>query len=88
MERSHTYATTIAATAQPKAMKNPYPTSCPDLATDFLQTALSDLLRAVSFYYLLLSARSSSDRVPHVFRTLAEKTLRLEDLNECIGLKS
>jgi hypothetical protein len=35
----------------------------PDRASDFLQTALSDLLRTVSLHHLCLIARSSSDRV-------------------------
>ena len=59
----------------PKAMKNPCtPTSSSDRASDFLQTALSDLLRAVSCHSLRLIARSSSDRVLTFFGHLEVST--------------
>jgi hypothetical protein len=45
-------------------------TSCPDRASAFLQTALSDLLRAVSLHSLRPIARSSSDRVLTLYSNL------------------
>jgi hypothetical protein len=44
----HTCPAALAAAVQPKAVKNPKRASCPDRASAFLQTALSDLLRALS----------------------------------------
>src|SRR5208337_1931606 len=49
-EGSHTYQPTLDATTKHKQMKNPWPTSCPDRVSAFLQTALSDLLRAGPLY--------------------------------------
>jgi hypothetical protein len=58
----------LPASAQPKGMKNPQPTSFPGRTSAFLQTALSDLLRSISIYRLI--PRSSSDRVLTFFGNL------------------